>query len=177
MPGLSIIEYPDPRLRETAAEVTCFDDGLKRLVRDLLDTLEARGGIALCAPQVGVATQVIVLQMPPDQDNADTCAQVFINPTVLASSSPGLVQESCLSLPGVTGNLIRPTCLRVRAYRPDGVCFEQELSGMSAVALGHEMDHLVGKLFIDRLSFLRRLRMRLGRNGLDRRTTAQAGTA
>jgi peptide deformylase len=93
---------------------------------------------------------------------------VFVNPEILASAVPGLVEESCLSVPGVVGDVVRATTLRVRAWDRAGRPFERTVDGMLAVCLQHEMDHLAGKLFIDRLSLFRRLRIRAG-------ATARAG--
>jgi peptide deformylase len=154
---LPILEYPDPRLRLRAEPVEVFDDSLLRLIEDLCETLLASKGIGLAAPQTGDRRQVLVI----DLSEGEAAPEIYINPEILASTMPGLVEESCLSVPGVVGNVVRATQLRVRACDSGGVTFERELDGMSAVCLQHEMDHLVGKLFVDRLSLFRRLRVRL----------------
>jgi peptide deformylase len=156
MAQLPIIEYPDPLLRHPAATVAVFDDDLSRLIDDLLDTLGSVGGIGLAAPQVGTLSKVVVVHVPDD----DHGAQAYVNPSLLERSTPGLVEEGCMSLPGVVGNVVRATQVTVRAQDRDGRWFERALSGMHAVCLQHEMDHLEGKLFIDRLSWFKRWRIK-----------------
>lgn len=155
MAVLSILEYPDPRLRQRALAVATFDAALVRLVEDLLDTLYAKGGIGLSAPQVGEPRQVAVA----DLSGTRSAPRVYVNPEILTRSRPAIVEESCLSVPGVVGKVLRSTRLRVRARDATGASFEQDLADMDAVCLQHEVDHLMGKLFIDRLSPLRRLRL------------------
>jgi peptide deformylase len=164
MACLPILEYPDPRLRLRAQPVAAFDADLSRLIDDLLETLYASRGIGLAAPQIGERRQVLVVDL---SGNASS-PEVFVNPEILASAVPGLVEESCLSVPGVVGDVVRATTLRVRAWDREGRSFERTVDGMLAVCLQHEMDHLAGKLFIDRLSLFRRLRIRAG-------ATARAG--
>jgi len=160
MPRRPILEYPDPRLRERSAPVTAFDAGLARLVEDLVETLHATPtGIGISAPQVGDLRQVLIM----DLTESRTEPEVYINPEILSRSVPGLVEESCLSIPAVVGNVVRSTQLRVRAVDAEGRPFERDLEGMHAVCLQHEVDHLEGKLFIDRLPLLQRLRFRIGR--------------
>lgn len=156
MARLPILEYPDPRLRRRAERVDRFDADLARLVEGLLETLYATGGIGLCAPQVNDPRQVLVIDLSGNASDP----QVYVNPDILASAVPALVEESCLSVPGFVGNVVRATQLRVRAQDPTGAFFERELEGMAAVCLQHEMDHLEGRLFVDRLSFFQRLRFR-----------------
>lgn len=149
---LTILEYPDPRLRLIAQPVTAFDSSLGQLVDDLLETLYASEAIGLCAQQANDLRQVIVMDL---SGNA-SAPQVYINPELMSGLRLGMVEESCLSVPGVVASVARNTEIRVRAQDRDGVPFERELDGMDAVCLQHEMDHLVGKLFVDRLSWLRR---------------------
>lgn len=149
----SVLEYPDPRLRREASPVSVFDAGLSALVDDLLETLQATKAVALSAPQVDDARAVLVMN-PGD----GWAPQVYVNPELLAKSAWGLVEESCLSLPGVVGNVVRATEVRVRAQDRDGQSFERDLSGLAAVCLQHEMDHLVGKLFVDRMTVFQKLR-------------------
>lgn len=155
---LSILEYPDLRLRLLAQPVEAFDASLWRLVDDLCETLGVSKGIGLAAPQTGDRRQVLVI----DLSGGEAEPEVYINPEILASTLPCLVEESCLSVPGVVGNVVRSSQVRVRAYSREGKAFERDLEGMPAVCLQHEMDHLVGKLFVDRLSLMRRLRFRFG---------------
>ncbi len=153
----SILQYPDPRLRERSAPVTTFGSALGSLVDDLLETLYSTEAIGLSAPQVGVLRQVIVM----DLSGRTSEPQVYVNPEILMCRRRGLVEESCLSVPGVVGNVVRATQVRIRARDRTGEIFERNLEGMHAVCVQHEMDHLVGTLFVDRLSWLRRLRLRL----------------
>lgn len=152
MARLTILEHPDPRLRLHAEPVTRFDTGLAQLVDDLLETLYASEAIGLCAQQANDLRQVIVMDL---SGNA-SAPQVYINPEILAGSRLGMVEESCLSVPGVSASVARNTQIRVRAQDRAGDYFERDLEGMDAVCLQHEMDHLVGTLFVDRLSWLRR---------------------
>jgi peptide deformylase len=154
---LPILEYPDPRLRLQAQPVATFDARLSRLIDDLLETLYSTTGIALSAPQTGIHLQVFVVDL---SGNA-SAPHVYVNPEILASSVPALVEESCLSVPGVVGKLVRASRLRVRARDRCGAAFERDLEGMHAVCLQHEMDHLAGKLFVDRLPLFQRLRARI----------------
>ncbi len=148
-----ILEYPDPRLREQASPVTRFDTELGCLIEDMLETLDATGSLALSAPQVDESRAVLVIK----PSGPGQIPRSYVNPEVLSRDAWGLVQESCLSLPGFVGNVWRATEIRIRACDPDGETFERNLSGMDAVCLQHEIDHLSGKLFIDRMSALRRL--------------------
>jgi peptide deformylase len=156
MARLTILEHPDPRLREKARPVTEFDAGLRTFVADLKQTLHSTTGIGLSSIQVGDDRAVLVMDLSEDRLEAE----VYINPEIRSRSTPGLVEESCLSIPGIEGNVIRATEVDVRAYDEHGEPFERHLSGMHAVCLQHEMDHLEGVLFIDRLPLLPRLRVR-----------------
>jgi len=171
MARLSILRYPDPRLRRRSGAVTAFDTDLARLVDDLLETLYGTTGIGLSAPQAGIHRQVLVM----DLSGSASAPAVYINPEILASSMPGLVEESCLSVPGVIGNVVRATQVRVRACDRAGQAFERDLEGMYAVCLQHEMDHLAGKLFVDRLSLFRRLCVRAAAAARVRKGEASAG--
>lgn len=156
MARLDILEYPDPRLQMRSEVVTEFDNDLGCLVDNLLDTLSAHKALGLSAPQIDDLRQVLVIDVSEDS----SAPQVYVNPEILAKSAWGLVEESCLSIPGVVGNVFRATEIRVRAQDQTGEFFESDLKNMNAVCLQHEMDHLAGKLFIDRLSIFRRLRIR-----------------
>lgn len=167
MTQLEILEYPDPDLRRVSAAVTTFDHALSDLVDDLFELLSNSGAIGLSAPQVGRFVNVAVIQVPDDEYGP----QAYINPEVLSSAAPGIVEEGCLSVPGIIGNVIRPTQIRIAAHRRDGSRFERDLAGMHAVCLQHEMDHMAGKLFIDRLSWFRRMRIRAATARQARRQT------
>lgn len=154
----AILEDPDPRLRLPSEPVDRFDAGLARLVGDLCDTLYAGSAIGLSAPQIDDRRRVLVM----DLSETRSAPQVFVNPTILSrGSARGLVEESCLSLPGVSAKVLRAVQLRVAAQDADGRPFERDLADMEAVCLQHEIDHLDGVLFTDRLSLLRRLGLRL----------------
>lgn len=163
MPILAIIEYPDPRLRRRAEPVAAFDADLARLIDDLLETLRATRGMALSAPQTGDPRRVAVIE--PERGAASPA--VYVNPEILTRAAPGFVEESCLSVPGVVGSVWRATKVRFRARDRFGGKLEGELDGLHAVCLQHEIDHLEGKLFIDRLWPVRRFLVR-------RRLDAQA---
>jgi peptide deformylase len=137
------------------------------LVEGLLETLRAAGGIGLSAPQVGDPRRVSVIDLSGD----GSAPEVFVNPDILARERWAIVEESCLSVPGVEGKLMRATRVRARAVDPTGAPFVRDLEDMHAVCLQHEVDHLDGTLFIDRLSPLHRLRMRW-REVRGRRTAA-----
>jgi peptide deformylase len=146
-----ILEYPDPRLREQSTPVEAFDDALGSLIDDLIDTMRATHGIGISAPQIDVRQRVLVII------GADESPEVYVNPVIVGSAAPGFVEERCLSLPGVVGNVFRATQLRVQAHDRFGEAFERTLSMMPAVCLQHELDHLDGRLFFDRLPPWRRL--------------------
>ncbi|MFO1455527.1 MAG: peptide deformylase [Steroidobacteraceae bacterium] len=173
----AVLEHPDPRLRTVAQPVTTFDGELSQLVDDLLETMYAGRAIGLAATQVGVPLRVLVLDVSPSTD----APQVFINPEVLAQERYGMVEESCMSVPGVLDSVRRATRVRVRARDRAGQPLERQLVDMEAVCLLHELDHLDGRLFVDRLGWWRRLRWRreLGGRGRgrgeDARAAAQSG--
>jgi len=153
---LDIIEYPDPRLRQCSVAVKTFDHGVRQLAQDLLETMYATSGIGLSAPQAGDFRRVLVMDLSDDH----SCPKIFVNPEILQEDIPALVEESCLSVPDVVGNVIRSTRLRVRASDTDGQVFEEDLEDMHAVCLQHEMDHLEGILFVDHLSWFRRWKVK-----------------
>lgn len=152
-----ILEYPDTRLRRSADPVLDFDSGLSALVDDLLDTLKIVGGLGLSAPQIDDPRRVLAIS----PEGTDAKPQIYINPQIHEKSTWGLVEESCLSLPGQKGNVWRATKVRVTAQDRHGEEFERQLEGMDAVCLQHEVDHLDGKLFIDRLMIIEKLRRRI----------------
>ena len=119
MPQLPVLEYPDPRLAETCAPVSDFNPGVQELAGNLLDTLYATTGIALSAPQLGDLRQVLVMDLSEDH----SAPQVYVNPSILARRRPGLVEESCLSVPGIVGNVVRHTQIQVRASDVHGEIF------------------------------------------------------
>jgi peptide deformylase len=174
MARLEILEYPDPRLRQIAAPVTRFDASLAELIDDLVDTMQASQGIGLAATQVNVHLQVVAVDVSKQTEPP----LIFINPEIQSRDAIGIVEEGCLSLPGLYANVKRATQIRVRSLDRDGVPQESELRGLAAVCLQHEMDHLVGILFVDHLSFFKRRRaIKQLRAGHQRATSAETVTA
>ncbi len=153
---LTILEYPDPRLRTRAEPVTVFDEALGRQIDDMFETMYAAPGIGLAATQVDYHRQLIVIDVSETKD----ARRVFINPVILARSGTAMMEEGCLSVPGIFDEVQRAASVRVRARDRHGIEFEQDLDGILAVCLQHEMDHLEGKLFVDYLSDLKRERIR-----------------
>jgi peptide deformylase len=156
MTKLVILEYPDPRLRKTAEAVTAVDDAVRQLTDDMLETMYAKNGVGLAATQVDVHRRVIVLDISDSRDQP----LVLINPEIVLREGKGPGEEGCLSLPGIYDKLPRATHIRVRALDREGKCIELEAEGLLAVCIQHEMDHLVGKLFVDYLSELKRQMIR-----------------
>jgi peptide deformylase len=154
---LDILRYPDPRLHKVAKPVERVDDEVRRLVRDMAETMYAAPGIGLAATQVDVHRRVIVI------DTSDTRDQllVLINPeTVTASEEVQECEEGCLSVPGVYETVRRAAKVTVRALDANGIAFERTAEGMLAVCIQHEMDHLEGKVFVEYLSRLKRSRIK-----------------
>jgi peptide deformylase len=156
MASLSILEYPDPRLRARALPVTRFDAALGKLVDDMLETMYAAPGIGLAATQVNVPQQVLVIDISEERNQP----LVFINPQIVSREGAVKTEEGCLSVPGVFDEVERAAKVRVRARDRSGGVFEQDLEGALAVCLQHEMDHLDGRLFVDYLSDVKRDRIR-----------------
>ncbi|MEM0955374.1 MAG: peptide deformylase [Pseudomonadota bacterium] len=152
----AIIEYPNPLLRRSSERVTRFDLDTQQLVQDLFDTLATTNAIGLSAPQLGELKRVLVVHVADDEYGARS----YINPEIVERSGFGIVEESCLSVPNISGNVIRYPSLRVRAQDGSGAHFEEDIEGMHAVCLQHEIDHLDGKLFIDRLSWFKRFQFK-----------------
>jgi peptide deformylase len=156
MPRLPLLEYPDPRLRTRATPISSWSEPLERLAQDMFETMYASKAIGLAAPQVGAGVRLVVLDVSEQKDRPE----LFINPEIVEGSRVGMVEESCLSVPGVVGSVARATRVRVRVVDRDGAPRERALEDLAAVCLLHEIDHLDGVLFVDRLSFFSRLRVR-----------------
>ena len=154
---LSILEFPDPRLRTVAVPVTLVDARVQQLTDDMLETMYDAPGIGLAATQVDVHERVIVIDVSETKDQP----QVFINPVVeVLDENLGEYDEGCLSVPGFYETVRRPERIRVTAINRDGESFSDDLDGLLAICLQHEIDHLEGKLFVDYLSPLKRQRIR-----------------
>jgi len=156
MTRLTILEYPDPRLRTKASPVASVDAALRELIDDMLETMYAAKGIGLAATQVNVHRRLLVA----DVSEGRTEPRVFINPEILAKDGTETSQEGCLSVPGYYDEVSRAARIRVRALGRDGKAFEEDLDGLLAVCVQHEIDHLDGRLFVDYLSELKRQRVR-----------------
>jgi len=156
MPLLNILRYPDARLHKCAAPVTVFDEGLKKLVRDMMETMYAAPGIGLAATQVDIHKQVIVIDVSERRDSL----VVLVNPQIVDTSGESDIEEGCLSVPGVYDIVQRAERVRVRAYDQNGNPFTLEAQGLLAVCIQHEMDHLKGKVFVEYLSQLKQQRVR-----------------
>ena len=152
MAKLNILEFPDPRLAKVATAVEDFDKALKKLVEDMTETMYSAHGIGLAATQVNVHKRLLVLDISENQDQP----RVYINPQILDQSGEQNHEEGCLSVPGVYANIKRAENVTVRAQDIDGNTFEEQLEGLHAVCVQHEMDHLIGRLFVDYLSPLKR---------------------
>ncbi|MEO8719046.1 MAG: peptide deformylase [Burkholderiales bacterium] len=153
---LNILRYPDARLHKTAVPVTVFDESLKKLVRDLAETMYAAPGIGLAASQVDVHKKVIVIDVSERHDSL----VVLVNPDIVDASGVSDIEEGCLSLPGVYDIVGRAERVKVRAYDQNGKPFTLEAQGLLAVCIQHEMDHLTGKVFVEYLSQLKQQRVR-----------------
>ena len=152
---LKILEYPDPRLRKTALPVPAVTPEIRKLIEDMAETLYAAPGVGLAATQVDVHKRIIVIDVSADRDELG----VFVNPELISAEGEAEAEEGCLSLPGYYDKVRRAAQVRVRALDIRGEPFELEAEGMLAVCIQHEMDHLVGKVFVDYLSPLKRARL------------------
>lgn len=153
---LSILKFPDPRLRKKAVPVTEFNEALKRLAADMAETMYAAPGIGLAATQVDVHKQLIVIDVSEDKSQRLT----LINPRLLERDGEQICEEGCLSVPGVYDKVSRAEHVKVQAQNLDGELFEIDAHGLLAVCIQHEMDHLQGKVFVDHLSQLKQTRIR-----------------
>ena len=155
---LPIRLYPDPVLRVRCRDVETFDQSLASLVADMVETMHAAPGIGLAANQVGVESRVAVIDLSVGERREDLI--VLVNPELLTEAGEEEDVEGCLSIPDFTDKVIRPLQIKVQAMDLAGKRFEVEAEGLLARAMCHEMDHLAGKLFTDRLRGLRRERAR-----------------
>ncbi|HEB57371.1 MAG TPA: peptide deformylase [Gammaproteobacteria bacterium] len=156
MSMLTILRYPDERLRTIATPVEHFDHKLQQLIDDMLETMYAAPGIGLAATQVDVHRQLLVIDIS-EQKNQPL---VLINPKILERDGEQKFDEGCLSVPGIYETVERAMHIRLRACDRLGQPFEMEAEDLLAVCIQHEMDHLLGKLFVDYLSSLKRQRIR-----------------
>jgi peptide deformylase len=154
---LTILRYPDPRLHTVAKPVQAVDDRIRQLVNDMLETMYAADGVGLAATQVDVHERVIVMDTSETRDKP----LILINPEIVCRSDDMAVsEEGCLSVPTVYDKVRRNARVAVRALGRDGLSFEREAAGLTAVCIQHEMDHLMGKVFVEYLSAFKRDRIR-----------------
>jgi peptide deformylase len=152
MSFLTILEYPDKRLRTIAKPVEEVDAGLASLIDDMFETMYEAPGIGLAATQVDVHKQLLILDISEDRSQP----MVFINPRITAKDGSQIYQEGCLSLPGIYADVKRWNQITVEALDRHGKPFTLDAEGLLAVCIQHEMDHLAGKVFVDHLSPLKR---------------------
>jgi peptide deformylase len=169
MSVLSILEFPDPRLRTRAEPVALFDAKLKQFVADLFETMYAANGVGLAATQVNVHQRVLVADMSEGRNEP----LALINAQILEKAGSQVYQEGCLSFPGVYADVTRALSVKVKAQDVDGKEIVVEAEGPLAVCIQHEMDHLEGKVFVDYLSSLKRT-MLLKRLDKQRKQAASA---
>jgi peptide deformylase len=153
---LPILEFPDTRLRIRAEPVQRFDEELKRLIADMVETMYAAPGVGLAGTQVNVHRHIFVMDTSAEKN----APQAYINTEILERDEVQAADEGCLSVPAIFEPVRRATRVRVRSHDADGQVFERELTGLAAVCVQHEMDHLAGKLFVDYLTTLKRERIR-----------------
>jgi peptide deformylase len=152
---LNILEYPDPRLKKVASPVAAVTPEIQKLVRDMAETMYAAPGVGLAATQVNVHKRVLVIDTSTTHDDL----LVLINPEIVASEGQIETEEGCLSVPGYYDKVMRASKVTVRAQNERGEPFEREAEGTLAVCIQHEMDHLLGKVFVEYLSPLKRARL------------------
>jgi len=163
---LNILHYPDPRLRKKALFVDKVDDAIKQLVDDMFETMYQAPGIGLAATQADIQMRIIVIDIS-EHKNEPLC---FINPEIIQSDGFDEMEEGCLSVPGIYEKVERADQILVRALDREGESFDTQASGLLAVCIQHEMDHLEGKLFVDYLSELKRQRIRKKMDKLRQKT-------
>jgi len=153
---LKILQYPDERLHKIAKPVAQVNETTRKLLRDMAETMYAAPGVGLAATQVDVHERIIVLDVSENHDHL----LAFINPEIISSSGEEECEEGCLSVPGVYEKVRRAAKIKVRALNEKGQLFTLEADGLLAVCVQHEMDHLLGKVFVEYLSPLKQSRIR-----------------
>ena len=151
---LDILHYPEPLLKRTSQPVGVFDSRLRQLAEDMAETMYAAPGVGLAAPQVGELQRLIVLDCSANDEPADLI--MAVNPEIIAQEGESLEEEGCLSVPGFYANVKRHSKVRMRYQDLEGEVRERDAEGLLAVCIQHEIDHLDGILFVDRLSPLKR---------------------
>ena len=156
MAKLTILNYPDPRLHTVAKPVKDVNDDIRQLISDMAETMYAAPGIGLAATQVNQHIQLILIDTTKEQNNL----QVLINPKIVAKTGLQEYEEGCLSVPGVYETVTRAEKITVEALDAQGKKFKLKADGLLAVCIQHEMDHLLGKVFVEYLSPLKRNRIK-----------------
>ena len=156
MAKLNILNYPDPRLHKIAAPVEEITDKHKKLIKDMAETMYAAPGIGLAATQVDFHERIIVIDISEEKNNLI----VLINPEIIEKSGEQVCEEGCLSVPGIYEKVTRAEKIRFKALDINGNIFEKEADGLLAVCVQHEMDHLIGKVFVEYLSPLKKNRIK-----------------
>ena len=156
MATLNILNYPDPRLHKIAALVGEITDKHKKLIKDMAETMYAAPGIGLAATQVDFHERIIVIDTSEEKNNL----LVLINPEIIEKSGEQVCEEGCLSVPGIYEKVTRAEKIRFKALDINGNIFEKEADGLLAVCVQHEMDHLIGKVFVEYLSPLKKNRIK-----------------
>jgi peptide deformylase len=153
---LNILKYPDPRLHKVASAVEKFDAALVSLAADMAQTMYDAPGVGLAATQVNVHKRVIVIDVSEDKSGL----KVLVNPQIVESRGSQKCEEGCLSVPGVYEDVERAEWVKIKAQDQYGKAYELEADGLLAVCIQHEMDHLVGKVFVEKLSRLKQMRIK-----------------
>jgi peptide deformylase len=156
MAKLTILNYPDPRLHTVAKPVKEVNDDIRKLIADMAETMYAAPGIGLAATQVNQHIQLILVDTSKEQNDL----QVFINPKIVAKTGEQDYEEGCLSVPGIYETVTRAEKITVEALDANGKKFKLNADGLLAVCIQHEMDHLLGKVFVEYLSPLKRNRIK-----------------
>ena len=156
MAKLTILNYPDPRLHTVAKPVKEVNDDIRKLIADMAETMYAAPGIGLAATQVNQHIQLILIDTTKEQNNL----QVLINPKIVANTGLQEYEEGCLSVPGVYETVTRAEKITVEAFDTQGKKIKLKADGLLAVCIQHEMDHLLGKVFVEYLSPLKRNRIK-----------------
>jgi peptide deformylase len=154
VPARPILLYPDPALKVKTARVSPTNPDVAAIVQDMLDTLQASPGVALAAPQIGQLVQIIVVDVSRKKGEQGHGLVVLLNPRILQQDGPRIIREGCLSVPDYTGNVLRYERTVVQGVSPDGLPITLVASGFEALAFQHEVDHLDGTLFLDRIESL-----------------------
>ncbi|WP_406703497.1 peptide deformylase [Sodalis sp.] len=170
---LQVLHYPDERLRKVAKPVADVNDAIRRIVCNMFETMYAEKGIGLAATQVNIHQRIIVIDISENRDQR----LVLINPKLMEKSGETGIDEGCLSIPNQRGFVLRAEKVRVQALDHDGNSFELDADDLLAICIQHEMDHLVGKLFVDYLSPLKRQRIRQKMEKLARMTRTKVTQA